>query len=55
MGEETVYLQPGATTRFVLLEAGDRTLVLVIEPSAGASLQDILATADDVAGSLDIR
>jgi hypothetical protein len=55
MGEETVYLQPGATTRFVLLEAGDRTLVLVIEPAAGATLQDILATADDVAGSLDIR
>lgn len=55
MGEETVYLQPQATTRFVLLEAGDRTLVLVIEPFAGASLQDILATADDVAGSIDLR
>jgi serine/threonine-protein kinase len=55
MGEETVYLQPGATTRFVLLEAGDRTLALVIEPFAGASLQDILATADDVAGSIDLR
>ena len=54
MGEETVYLQPGATTRFVLLEAGDRTLVLVIEPFPGASLKDILATADDVAGSLDL-
>ena len=55
MGEETVYLQPHATTRFVLLPAGHRILALVIEPTGGASLQDVLATADDVAASLDVR
>ena len=55
MGEETVYLQPHATTRFVLLPAGHRILAIVIEPTGGASLQDILATADDVAASLDVR
>ncbi len=55
MGAETVYLQPFATTRFVLLDVGRRTLAVVIEPGAGASLADILVTADDVAGSLDLR
>ena len=55
VGEETVYLQPYATTRFVLLDAGDRTLALIIEPTGGASLRDILATADAVAASVDIR
>ena len=55
MGEETVYLQPGTTTRFVLLDVGKRTLAIVIEPTGGASLQDILATADDVAGSIRLR
>ena len=55
MGAETVYLQPFATTRFVLLDVGRRTLAIVIEPAAGATLADILATADDVAGSLDVR
>ena len=54
-GAETVYLQPFATTRFVLLDVGRRTLAIVIEPGGGATLQDILSTADDVAGSLDIR
>ncbi len=55
MGEETVYLRPYATTRFVLLDAGERTLALIIEPTGGASLEDILATADNVAASVDIR
>ena len=55
MQAETVYLQPFATTRFVLLDVGRRVLAIVIEPAGGASLEDILATADDVAGSLDVR
>lgn len=55
MGAETVYLQPFAATRFVLLDVGRQTLAIVIEPGAGATLDDILATADDVAGSLDVR
>ena len=32
-----------------------RTLALIIEPTGGASLRDILATADAVAASVDIR
>jgi hypothetical protein len=55
MAAETVYLQPFATTRFVLLDVGRRTLAIVIEPGNGATLKDLLATADDVAGSLDVR
>jgi hypothetical protein len=55
VGEETVYLQPSATTRIVLLDLGSRTLALILEPTGGASLQDLLATADDVAGSLQVR
>ena len=55
MGAETVYLQPFATTRFVLLDVGRRTLAIVIEPHPGGTLDGILATADDVAGSLDMR
>lgn len=55
MGAETLYLQPFATTRYVLLDVGRQTLAIVIEPAAGATLQDALATADDVAGSLDVR
>jgi len=42
-------------TRFVLLDVGRRTLAIVIEPNPGGALDDILATADDVAGSLDVR
>jgi eukaryotic-like serine/threonine-protein kinase len=55
VGEDTFYLQPSATTRIVLLEAGKRALAVIIEPVGGASLPDILATADDVAGSLRLR
>ena len=55
VGEETYFLQPFATTRIVLLDAGARTLALIIEPAGGASLRDLLATADDVAGSLRFR
>jgi hypothetical protein len=54
VGEETFYLVPFATTRIVLLDVGGRTLAIIIEPTGGATLQDILATADDVAGSLRI-
>ena len=36
MGAETVYLQPFATTRFVLLDVGRRTLAIVIEPHPAA-------------------
>lgn len=55
VGEETFYLQPFATTRIVLLDLGERTLAVIIEAIGGASLQDILVTADDVVGSLRIR
>ncbi len=55
VGEETFHLEPFATTRIVLLDAGARTLALIIEPTGGSSLRDILATADDVAATVQIR
>jgi len=55
VGEETFYLEPFRTTRIVLLDLGERTLAVIIEPIGGASLQDILVTADDVVGALRIR
>ena len=55
VGEETFFLEPFATTRFVFLDVGKRTLALMIEPTGGSSLKDILATADDVAVSLRTR
>jgi len=55
VGEETFFLEPFATTRFVFLDVGKRTLAIMIEPTGGGSLKDILATADDVAVSLRTR
>lgn len=55
VGEDTFFLQPGATTRIVLLDSGTRIVAIIIEPVGGASLEDILATADDVAASLRIH
>ena len=45
-------LQPGRTTRVVALDVGDAIVVLVIEPSDRSTLQDLLASADDVAASM---
>jgi len=55
VGEETYYLRPLATTRIVLLDLGRRTLAIAIEPTGGASLRDILSTADAVAGSVRVQ
>jgi len=55
VGEETFFLEPFATTRFVFLDLGKRTLAIVIEPTGGGSLKNVLATADDVAVSLRAR
>jgi hypothetical protein len=51
-GGRTYYLEPGRTTRFVALDDPGGTLLLVIEPSDGHTLRDILETADIVAGTL---
>lgn len=51
----TYLLEPDATTRVVAIDVRGGTVVLVIEPTGGATLADVLATADDVAASIDWR
>lgn len=51
----TYFLEPGAATRLVAIDVRGGTVVLVIEPTGRATLADILATADDVAASIDWR
>jgi hypothetical protein len=48
----TYFAEAGRTTRLVALDVGDRVIVIVIEPSAGHTLKQILASADAVAASL---
>ena len=49
----TFYLEPDAATRIVVVDTKGGAVVLVIEPTGRATLADILATADEVAGSID--
>ncbi len=51
-GGRTYYIETGRPTRLVALDDDAGTLVLVIEPSAGHTLRDILDTADVVASTL---
>jgi hypothetical protein len=52
----TYYLEPDVTTRLVAMDLkGGDTLLITIEPANGSTLQDLLATADDVAGSIRFR
>jgi hypothetical protein len=48
----TYFLEPRRTTRLVALDVDGGVLVLAIEPADGSDLEDILATADVVAGSM---
>ncbi len=51
----TYLLEPSATTRVVAIDVRSGTVLLVIEPTGRATLPEILATADDVAASIDWR
>jgi hypothetical protein len=51
----TFVLEPGRTTRVVALDVGKATLVIAIGPSRDSSLDALLDTADDVAGSIRFR
>lgn len=51
----TYALEPGRTVRLVAIDDADTTLVLVIEPSADRTIEEILDTADAVAGSVRYR
>jgi serine/threonine-protein kinase len=47
------YLEPGRLTRLVALDApGRESLIIAIEPDGRHTLEEILATADDVAASV---
>lgn len=54
-GESAFYLEPGRTTRLVALDTRDGTLLLAIEPADGSDLGEILATADQAAGTIRWR
>ena len=51
----TFMLEPDRTTRIVVLDQRKATILLAIEPHEGYALADILATADDAAGSMRWR
>ena len=51
----TFLLEPDRTTRIVVMDLRKGTVLLAIEPHEGFALADILATADDAAGSMRWR
>jgi hypothetical protein len=52
----TYFLEPDVTTRLVVMDLkGGEALLMAIEPAEGSTLEDLLATADDVAGSIRFR
>ena len=51
----TYQLEPDRTTRIVVMDLRHAALVIAIEPHDGSELRDILATADDAAGSIRWR
>jgi len=59
IGGATYALEPGRTVRLVAIDDADAdadaTLVLVIEPSADRTIEEILDMADGVAGSIRSR
>jgi hypothetical protein len=54
-GATAFYLEPGQTTRLVVIDVRGTAVVLAIEPSRDADLQAILATADKAAGTIRWR
>lgn len=51
----TFYLEPDRTTRVVVMDLHEATVLLAIEPHEGFELDDILDTADDAAGTIRWR
>ena len=51
----TYLLEPDRTTRIVVMDLRKATILLAIEPHEGSELADILATADDAAGTMRWR
>jgi len=51
----TYLLEPDRTTRIVVMDLRKGTILVAIEPHQGTKLADILATADDAAGSMRWR
>lgn len=51
----TYQLEPDRTTRIVVMDLPHAALVIAIEPHDGFDLADILATADDAAGTIRWR
>jgi eukaryotic-like serine/threonine-protein kinase len=51
----TYFLEPDRTTRVVVMDLPGATILLAIEPREGLELDDILATADDAAGTIRWR
>ena len=54
-GSTAFYLEPGQTTRLVVIDVRGTAVVLAIEPSRDADLQAILETADVAAGTIRWR
>jgi serine/threonine-protein kinase len=48
----TFLLEPDRTTRIVVMDLRKATVLVAIEPHEGSDLADILATADDAAGTM---
>ncbi|MEA2578849.1 MAG: eukaryotic-like serine/threonine-protein kinase [Chloroflexota bacterium] len=51
----TFLLEPDRTTRIVVMDLRKATVLVAIEPHEGSELADILATADDAAGTMRWR
>jgi eukaryotic-like serine/threonine-protein kinase len=51
----TYFLEPDRTTRVVVMDLPGATILMAIEPREGLELDDILATADDAAGTMRWR
>jgi eukaryotic-like serine/threonine-protein kinase len=51
----TYFLEPDRTTRVVVMDLPGATILMAIEPRDGLELDDILATADDAAGTIRWR
>ncbi|MEA2612492.1 MAG: hypothetical protein QOI52_451, partial [Chloroflexota bacterium] len=51
----TFLLEPDRTTRIVVMDLRKATVLVAIEPHEGSDLADILATADDAAGTMRWR
>jgi hypothetical protein len=51
----TYLLEPDRTTRIVVMDLRKATILMAIEPHEGSELADVLATADDAAGTMRWR